>query len=158
MALSNRWKKQLFLTLGVMAAALLLPTTVLLVAGMMPTIILFFFDNSLGKSRVLAVGAMNLAGCMPFVLELWQRGHTIETAFAYVTNINSMIVMYFAAAIGYLIEWAVTGLVASIMVQHAKTRIVTIEKRKNELETRWGLEVSGRYTLDADGFPMSDAK
>lgn len=158
MKISDKWKKQLFLTMGVVAAALLLPTTILLAVGMLPSAVIFLFDRTPGKSRALAVGAMNLAGCMPFVMDLWSRGHTIETSFQFITDPRVMVIMYFAAAIGYMIEWAITGLVASILVQQAKSRIQAIEKRKADLERRWGAEVSGRFTLDADGFPLSERK
>lgn len=146
------WQKRLLITLAVGAAGILLPTTLLLFLGMLPTLIVLLFDQTVNKSRVVTVGAMNAAGCMPFVLELWSRGHTVNIALEYAINPRTIIVMYMAAGIGYMIEWVMTGLVAGIMVQKAKTRISEIEKRQNDLETRWGPEVTGEYQLDEEGF------
>ncbi len=151
------WRKRLFITLAVIAAAILLPTSIILCVGMLPTAIMLLFDRTSDKSRAITVGAMNLAGCMPFILEVWQRGHTVEIALSYITQPRTIVVMYFAAGIGYMIEWVVTGLVASIMVQKAKARIGAIEKRQQQLEARWGQEVNGKQALDDEGFPIDNA-
>lgn len=152
MKIKGAWQKRLFLTGGIMTAGVLLPTTILLCIGMLPTIIMLVFDRTSDKSRVMTIGAMNAAGCLPFVLELWHRGHTAEIALSYVTQPRTVVVMYLAAMIGYMIEWMMTTVVASIMVQKAKKRIEAVIESKQELERRWGIEVTGRYTLDEEGF------
>ncbi len=154
MAMKIGWRGRILITLAMACAALFLPTTLILVVGMLPTLVMIIFDRTPEKARVLAVGAMNLAGCMPFVMELWQREHSVNMALSYLTEPRTIVVMYFAAGIGYMIEWVITGLVASIAVQKAKGRIDSIEKRQDELERRWGEEVAGHLALDDDGFPV----
>lgn len=154
MAKFSGWRKQVGVTLLLASAALFLPTTLMLSIGMLPTWVMLFVDRTRERLRALTVGAMNLAGCMPFIMELWERGQTVPMALSYLTQPRTIVVMYFAAAIGYMIEWAVTGLVASMAVQKAKARINSIEKRSADMEERWGAEVNGTMQLDDEGFPI----
>ncbi len=150
----GNWQTRLMVTFLIGAAALFLPTSLLLTVGMLPTLIMLLFDRTPEKSRMLTVGSMNLAGCMPFIMELWQRQHTVDMALSYLTQPRTIVVMYFAAGIGYMIEWIVTGLVASMAVQKAKSRITSVKRRQEDLEKRWGREVSGQIPLDDEGFPL----
>lgn len=145
------------LTFIAASAALFLPTTLLLIVGMLPTFAMLVFDQTTDKTRAMTVGAMNLTGCMPFILELWQRDHTVNMALTYLTQPRTIVVMYFSAAIGYMIEWMVTGIVAGLAVQKAKARLSAVTKRKEELEKRWGREVTGQLRLDDEGFPVDPA-
>lgn len=69
---------------------------------------------------------------------------------------RTIVVMYCAAAVGYLIDWAVSGLVGNILVQQAKSRIAAIDERQAAMVKRWGHEVTGEVALDEQGFPMDD--
>ncbi len=148
------WKETLFLVFALLLAIVFLPTTVMLCVGMLPTIVCASVDRTRGMVRTMSVGAMNLAGCIPFVMELWAKGHTFEISFDYLVQPRTIIVMYFSAAMGYLIDWAMTGIVCSIMIEKAKGRIKDIEKRHAALAERWGREVNGLIPLDPEGFPL----
>lgn len=150
-------KKNLLLIGGLLMAIVFLPTSVMLFIGMLPTMACSLMDRSKGKMRTLSIGAMNLAGCMPFLLELWLKGHSMENAIAHITQPKTIIVMYFAAAIGYVIEWGMAGIIASMVGQRAKARLRDIEKEQKKLVERWGPEVSGHIQLDEEGFPVENA-
>lgn len=150
------WKETLFLIMSLLLAIVFLPTTVMLCVGMLPTIVCAAVDKTRGMVRTMSVGAMNLAGCVPFVMELWAKGHNFAIAFDYIVQPRTIIVMYFAAAMGYLIDWAMTGIVRSIMLEKAKGRVKDIEKRHAALSVRWGAEVNGQIPLDPEGFPLED--
>ena len=68
----------------------------------------------------------------------------------------AIVVMYSAAAIGYLIDWAMTGLVSGILYDRGQKRTVTIQKKQEELVERWGKEVTGTIPLDEYGFPLEE--
>lgn len=146
---------RVFLVLGMLMAIVFLPTTTMLAVGMLPTIICSLVDKTRGMVRTMSVGSMNLSGCIPFIIELWGRGNDFESAFDYLVEPRTIIVMYFAAAMGYLIDWAMTGIVCSVMVEKAKARIRDIEKRHQALIKRWGEEVAGRIPVDSEGFPVA---
>jgi hypothetical protein len=62
--------------------------------------------------------------------------------------------MYMSAAVGYLIEWSVTGMVVIFMTEKGKARLEEIAKRQKELVRKWGPEVTGELKLGPDGFPL----
>lgn len=151
------WKETLFLVMSLLLAIVFLPTTFMLCVGMLPTVVCGAVDRTQGMVRTMTVGAMNLAGCIPFIMGLWAKGHTFPMAFDYLVDPKTIIVMYFAAAMGYLIDWAMTGIVSSIMVEKGKGRIKDIEKRHAALTERWGKEVNGLIPLDEEGFPIEES-
>lgn len=138
------------------ASIIFLPTTIVLLIGMMPTVASAVIDRSPGKSRTLTVACMNLAGCSPFVLELWTTQHDIDTALSIAMQARTMIVMYATAASGYVLDFAVAGIVSSLLLQKAKMRFRRIEERQNALVERWGQKVTGKIALDEQGFPIQN--
>lgn len=148
------FKGQLFFVTGLLLAVVFLPTTFLLSIALLPTLAAAFVDRSKRKTKAVTVGAMNLAGSVPFMLELWFAGHDFEKAFDIVSDPKAIIVMYSAAAVGYLIDWAMTGIIASVLLQRGKARVKAITKRQNELVERWGKEVTGDVMMDEYGFSI----
>ena len=148
------FKRNLFLVFIIILAVVFHPTTLLLSVGMLPTFVVLLVDRTQGKTKTFTVGAMNLAGCVPFVLEVWIRGHTVETAMDYIMQPRTIVVMYFAAAIGYLIEWAMIGIVMAVMKEKGKMRLKEIDKISEDLIRRWGKSVTGKIPLDPYGFPL----
>jgi len=133
-----------------------LPTTVFLLFGMMPTIAAFVSDRSVGRNKTVCVGAMNFAGCFPFLLEFWTEfgQQTVENAFRLAADLETIIVIYMLAAGGYAIDKAVTGITATLIIQKAQKRARKIDKEQEKLIKRWGEKVTGQYQLDDYGFPI----
>lgn len=151
---SMGWQVRVLMIMGMFLGVVFLPTTVLLMIGMLPSIVAALVDRSKKKTKAVTVGSLNLAGCMPFLLELWENGNSFEYAFDIMTNATAIIVMYSAAAVGYLMDWALSGIVASILYQRGEARKKAIKKRQKELQERWGKEVTGRFPLDEHGFAI----
>ncbi len=149
------WGLQIIMIFGLLAAVLFMPTTILLVVGMLPTVVAALIDRK-GGARAITVGALNLCGCVPFLMDLWTKGHTTELAVSLIKDPLTIIVMYAAAGIGYMIDWALSGIVATILVQRSTSRMEAIRKRQAELVERWGREVTGELPLDAEGFPVDE--
>ena len=145
---------QLLSIFMLIAAIVFMPTTIVILMGMIPTVVVAVIDRTGKGTKALTIGAMNLAGCSPFLIELWTNGHTAEMAVSIVTNPISMCVMWGASLVGYLINWAMSGIVATMMVKRGKIRIKDIKKRKARLIERWGKEVTGELPLDPYGFPI----
>lgn len=151
----SRLKIQVFLVGFLVLSAVFLPTAVLLFISLLPMFVAFFVDPTRKKLKAVTVGAMNMAGCMPFLMELWTTDHTLEKAFNIIFDPMAIIVIYAAAGVGYLIDWTMTSLVANIVYQQALLRKKAIEERQAQLVERWGLEVNGTIPLDSEGFPLS---
>lgn len=147
-------KSTLLLCAMILTAIAVLPTTIILFIGMLPTIVARVTDGTKEKSRVLTVGFMNFAGCFPVWFQMLQAGHKFEIALTFIANPFYIIIMYGGAVVGYLIDWGLSGFVASIMVQRGHRRLEEIKKTQEEIIERWGREVSGEIPLDIHGFPV----
>lgn len=134
-----------------------MPTTFLIVVGMLPTFVAIAVDREPGKNKSFTIGAMNFAGCFPYLLGLWTKSNSMELAINYLADPKTIIIIYSIAGLGYLINSAVTIVVSSILVQRSRLRIAKIEDEKLALEERWGKKVNGKYDLDENGFIIQKA-
>ncbi len=139
-----------FLVMGIV----FIPSAIMLGIGMLPTVIAALLDQTKKGLKGLTVGAMNIAGCAPFLVQLWTHGNKVETALGIITNPQTVIVIYGAAGAGYMVDWAVTGIVSTLMTQRGQARQKEIVKTQARLVERWGPEVTGEILLDSHGFPV----
>jgi len=149
---------QVLLIIMALASVLFLPLTVMLVIGMAPTIVLLLVNWKRKKSKVVTVGALNMAGCSPYAFKLWTSGMDFSNSMYITLDPNTILVMYGAALVGYIVDWALSGIVAGVMLERAKARLKSIDKRQAELEERWGKKVTGEVALDKFGFPVEESK
>lgn len=133
-------------------------SSLLLAVGMLPTLIAVVIVSKNHKNKALTIGAMNFAGCFIYLLEIWQSNDRIATSLEVLSNPMTVVVMYGAAGIGYIINWGVTNFVRQIMYGVAEKKIKYFEKEKSRLETRWGKKVRGDEVLDINGFPILTKK
>lgn len=148
------FKGQLLLTVAIITSAVFVATAIFLIVAMIPTFVAMIADKSKERLKSFTIGFMNFAGSFPFLMDLVTTNHTIDYAFTLVAQPATIVIIYASAGIGYLINWAVVGIVAGIMVQKAEKRLNYIEDRKAELKEQWGPEVTGDMKLDSDGFPI----
>lgn len=125
---------------------------------MLPTLVATFIVKKNKGTKSATVGAMNIAGCTPFFLELWHEGHTIEKALEILTAPATITVMYTAATVGYILYWTMLGLVTGILYQKGVQDRANILKMQKDLVDRWGREVTGEVKLNEYGFPIEVLK
>lgn len=145
--------QSIFLTLAFLACCLaFLPTSLLFFFGLMPTFAALVIDPTPDKIKTMSIGAMNLAGVVPFALKLWTSGSAqdVDTAFRIVAQPETLITMYGTAAVGYVIFYTVSSVVASFLLQQGKSRLEEVRKRMLELERKWGREVTGIGGLEPE--------
>lgn len=149
-------KGGLLLTVTCLLGVMFIPVALVLIVGMAPTVVAGMIDKSAQKLKAVTVGFMNFAGCYPFLLTLIvQHGNSPEIAFDIIFQPLNIVVIYTAAALGYVIELGVTRLVAAYMVQSAENRIEEIADEQKDMVKRWGQEVTGDIPLDPYGFPIN---
>lgn len=139
---------------GLVTAFVFMPSTIMLLIAMLPTLAAAFSDRIRGETRALTIGAMNVAGTTPFLLQLWSTGHNLGNALAIITDARTIVVIYSAAGVGWIIDWALSGIVATLMQQRGAMRLKEIKARQDALVERWGPEVTGDLPLDPYGFPL----
>lgn len=143
---------RVLLIVFIMTAVVFYPITILLSIGMLPTIIVRLVDRTPERTKVLTVGFMNFAGCFPYCYQVLQsKAYTAALADTLLDPLT-IVIMYAAALVGYIIEWGVVGFVASLMVQKGRNRLVEIKKEHEALAKKWGQEVVGDKTYDPRDF------
>ena len=148
--------KRLIGIVTLIAAAICLPSAVILAVGMLPSLAAALTDKARQGMRSWTIGTINAAGCFPFLLELWTKGNSFAAAMQIVADPRTVVVIYIAAGVGYLIDWSLTGLVATLLTQKAERRRKAIDAKQAELVRRWGREVTGDIPLDVHGFAAAD--
>jgi hypothetical protein len=94
---------------------------------------------------------MNFAGLVPFLIDLWVKGQTMENAFVILRNPSNWLIILGAAGIGQLIVFAVPQAMASMTLAHAESRLKTLKQNLEQLKTSWGPEVATTKPVDKIG-------
>ncbi|MEJ0063192.1 MAG: hypothetical protein WDO70_08315 [Alphaproteobacteria bacterium] len=127
------------------------PTAFLLVPGMLPTLVCLVTDRDKEKVLALTVGATNFAGCLPFILQLWQMGQNLDNSMKLARDVNTWFIMLASAGVGYLIYAVVPGAVASVMAGNAGGKIARLKSNQEELKRLWGSDVANDKKFDEFG-------
>lgn len=134
----------LFLLFLVLGGLVFLPTSTILCIGMLPSIMAFLTSSPVTRGRVSTIAALNFAGCVPFVFELWSMGNDLETSLAIISQPFTIIIIYGAAALGYVFDWVVVGVVSAYLYQRSESRLRKLEKRQEQLVEAWGNKVKSK--------------
>jgi hypothetical protein len=130
------------------ATPLILPSLFLLV-GMIPTLVILFTDTDRNQSSTVTVGAMNAAGVAPFIIELWQKGQTMDHAIQILLNPNTWLVMLGAAALGKVILIVVPQAIASVTLAQAESRLALLKSNLETLKRVWGPDVANSKPIES---------
>ena len=121
--------------------------TVIVCSGLAPTLVALFTDTDEKRSELAAVGYLNLAGVLPFLIELWQKGQTMEAASAMMRSPTTWAIMLGAAGLGHLILYIVPPIVASFVQIKQEARLKVLKQAVVELEAIWGADVASDASL-----------
>ncbi len=130
------------------AIPFMVPTVILVVAAMFPTYFAFATDDDPQKSGAVSVGAMNFAGVVPFIIDLWNKGQTMANAFTILSDANAWLIIMGAAFIGQLIVYAIPQAIATLTLTHAEARAKSLRKNLDLLKESWGPEVATAKPVD----------
>lgn len=136
---------QLFLLgLGVIALAVFAaPTCVLMVFGMVPSIVAYVVDR--GKRPMLAftIAPLNLAGLMPYLLELWTGHDQMPTVVHLLANVYVWLVIYLSAGAGWLVFMGMPQVVTFVLQRSLDGRKEKLKALQSKLRADWGPQVGG---------------
>ena len=121
----------------------LLPTCLVLLIGMLPTAVAFMIDRSRDKSLTITVGLLNFCGTLPGIIDLWSKAQAYDAAVAVATDPMSLLMAYAAAALGWLVFFALPPVVGTFYSVVTRQRIHAIQRRQVVLIDSWGEEVAG---------------
>jgi len=124
------------------AMPFMFPSILLILAALAPTYVAFATDKDSEKSGGISVCVMNLAGTMPFLLDLWIKGQTLNNALRFLGDSNFWFVVLGAAAVGQLIAYAVPQAMVTLSVTHSEVRMKALKKNLELLKESWGADVA----------------
>lgn len=118
------------------------PTMIVIFFGMLPTLVAYIIDRTPQKSATFSVGSINFIGVFPYVLDLWGSMNTIDEALNMVTDLFSMLIMYSAAAFGWLLFMSMPAVVSSFVIVLQQRKVAQLRAEQKELIEEWGPEVA----------------
>lgn len=143
------WKLLLILVVLGLGLAVL-PTMLVVAVGMLPTLVAYIVDGRREKYAAFSVGCMNFCGVLPFMLQLWLRDHTFAHAWKIVGDPIVWMIMYGAAACGWLIYYAAPHVVAVYLRFQLERRIQKLRGYQKELVDEWGDSITRGVTPAVD--------
>lgn len=123
-------------------AAFLSPTLCLVGLGMLPTLAAYIGDRARFRGLAVTVGFLNLAGCLPLVVELWSRGQTFEAIGPMMHFSLGWLIALGAAAIGWVVHFATPALISTYVGVVSRSRIAMLRNGQKRLIEIWGEEVA----------------
>lgn len=145
-----------FLLILVSMLVISMPTVLLLVFGLLPTVVAWVIDRSDQKYATFCVFGMNFSGLFPFLTDLWFKDHSIESATRILTNVFDLMVIYGAAAFGWLMFKTVPPVITTFMTVMLQHRVTTLREQQKVITEEWGEGVS--MLVDADKLARPEAK
>jgi len=115
-------------------------SVIVTLVGMAPTFVAFLADRTPRKYATFCMGGMNFAGVFPSLMKLWEVAVTggVKDSIAITFNPFNLMVMYSAAAFGWLLYQMVPPIVAAMIAVTAQHRIAQLRGRQRELIKEWG--------------------
>ncbi len=142
----TNWKA---LSLFVLIVALIWisPATILvMVVGMPPTFVAWIIDRSYQKSASYCVAGMNFCGLFPYLMDLWMGVHSLKAASAIVTDVFALLVIYGAAAFGWMIYITIPPVVGTFLTVMAQRRVAQLRTLQRQIVEEWGESVAHSVT------------
>jgi len=118
-----------------------LPTVALLALGLLPAIVAYIVDRREEKYAAYCVGGFNLSGVMPYLFSLWATGDSMHALGAILTSPFSWLVMYGAAALGWLANYWAPQITMRVRRVRDRAEVVRLRKRQEQILEEWGPEV-----------------
>lgn len=136
----------IFVALG---AVFFPPTMLVLLSGMIPSIVAALLNTRRGGSNLPAMIALNLAGVIPVLGILWQRGGNFHQAFILLADVYMWLAMFGGAGLAMFLSWGVPVCVYAVYDVQAKSSVRKLFKQRRKLVEEWGAQV-GAEALAAD--------
>ena len=118
------------------------PTCVLLLVGMVPSIVAYVVDRSERPMLAFTIAPVNLAGLMPYLLQLWTGRDTMPTVVHLLTDVYVWLVIYLSAGAGWLLFLGMPMIIAIVLGRSLDRRKSRLETLQSRLKADWGAEVA----------------
>lgn len=123
--------------LGVVAP----PSLVVLTVGMLPSLVGIIMSPVRVKGAMASMFSLNLAGVLPVLGFLWQRGQTFDHALRLLSDVYMWGLMFGSAGLAAFLLWGVPLGVHAVYELQASTLISRLQKRRTRLVEEWGGQI-----------------
>lgn len=117
-------------------------TFVLACGGMLPTLVAYIVDRRGDRHAVKTVGYMNGCGVAIVAEEMWAGEHTWRRALDLLGDPVNWLIMFGAAAVGWVLFFALPPMVKAYMKVTQELRLKTLTNQQEKLLKEWGEDVS----------------
>jgi hypothetical protein len=115
-----------------------LPSVMVIVFALLPTFVAFIVDRTPEKNAVFCVGSLNLCGVLPYLINLWIGENSMNAAILILTDVFSLVVMYGASALGWIVFQSLPPVIATFITVLAQSRISSLRSSQRKLVEEWG--------------------
>lgn len=119
-----------------------MPSVLLIAIGMLPAVAAFIIDRTRQRCLTLSISGLNFCGVFPYLLSLWSGDNSIGTAVDLATDVFALLVMYSAAAFGWLLFMAVPPVVIAVLTVMTERRLVQLRAMQKSVIEEWGEDVA----------------
>jgi len=133
-----------FSTIAIILLLLAAPALIVYLVGMVPTLVAIFIDRDPRKYASISVAAMNFAGVSFYLVDFFAGTASFSRALELVSDVFVIVVIYGAAAGGWIMIMVMPPVTAVILTALAESKIQSLRKQQAELVKNWGEEVAGQ--------------
>lgn len=118
-----------------------MPTVLFLGFAMLPALVAAIIDRTDEKSATFCVGGLNFCGVFPYLLDLWFGDHSINQSIGLLTDVYTLVVMYGAAGMGWMLYLSLPPVIASVIQVMSERRLQQLRATQKTIIQEWGDEI-----------------
>jgi hypothetical protein len=81
---------------------------------------------------------MNFSGLLPFLIDIWFKDHSTDAAIAVLTNVFELMVIYSAAAFGWLLYVSLPPVITTFLTVISERRVAVLKANQQKILEEWG--------------------
>lgn len=116
-------------------------TFLFLMAAVLPSIVAMIVDRTPKRRMFRIVFSLNLAGTLPFLLNLWQMGNRLEAVKSVMTNAYTWLIIYGSSGMGWGIVWMAPQIALILISGYNEAKIMRLQYHQRKLLEEWGPEI-----------------
>lgn len=129
-----------------------------LILGLLPAFVASYVDNTRDRNLSRVVFSCNFAGVLPVIMKLFKRGITSDNTWATMMDPYSWLVMYGAAAFGWLLMWFFPQAVHFTLQLIQSNTIANLKNRQQIIVDEWGMQVESASKRALRNASFSDSQ
>ena len=123
---------------AIVTAIFVYPTYIVFIAMMLPTGVAYIVDRGDRELMWRCVGAVNICGTLPAILDLWYYDQNLDAARLVLSDVYKWLYAYLAAMVGWGLYSTIPRFVAYSIALRARYRMNSLHEIQRMLEEDWG--------------------